>query len=374
MASRLTRRISDEPVGVGQAEIEQDDVRPGRLPAVERRPNFAAPRRPGSRARRGSRPRTGGSPHRPRRGGCARRRVSSRVGLARGRDRGQVDVDGQTTEAARARRRRRHRERRSCRGRSTGRSPSRAGRARRERRHAGTCRRRRPMSPAATPGPPSSMVIRTRPASAAAIRDLDRCAGGRVVGDVLEDVRDDRVEQDLVDPDEWGMPVTSYVTARSRSTGRETFDGALDELGWTSNISRSGRSVPDSIRLRSSTERTNRSSRWASPSMLSAASRTSVGDIVHVRIGEIARRRADARERRPKVVRDRIEQRALERVTTTRDLGAGRLLAESVAAQAEGHLVGGEREQPGRLLPGRLAVGRSGSPRASRRPSRRSRS
>jgi hypothetical protein len=47
-------------------------------------------------------------------------------------------------------------------------------------------------------------------------------------------------------------------------------------------------------------------------------------------------------------VRHQIEQRALERVTTSRDLGAGRLLSEPVAAQAEGHLVGGE-EQPGRL-------------------------
>ena len=59
--------------------------------------------------------------------------------------------------------------------------------------------------------------------------DPDRCAGWRVVGDVLEDVRHDRVEQDLVDPDERGS-ARHLVRDRSVAEDRcEALDGALDE-------------------------------------------------------------------------------------------------------------------------------------------------
>ncbi len=60
----------------------------------------------------------------------------------------------------------------------------------------------------------------------------------------------------------------SPSTGRSRATVRSSSSGR-------SKTSRSGRSAPDSIRLRSSTERTNRSRRCASASIVSAARRTS---------------------------------------------------------------------------------------------------
>ena len=61
---------------------------------------------------------------------------------------------------------------------------------------------------------------------------------------------------------------------RSPSTGRRRATVRSSSSG-RSNTSRSGRRAPDSIRLRSSTERTKRSRRCASASIVSAARRTS---------------------------------------------------------------------------------------------------
>ncbi len=69
VASRRTRRMTVEPVVVGQAEVEQDQVRAARLPASEARSRHRPPRRRGSRGLRGSRRRTAGSRRRPRRSG-----------------------------------------------------------------------------------------------------------------------------------------------------------------------------------------------------------------------------------------------------------------------------------------------------------------
>ena len=240
---------------------------------------------------------------------------------------------------------------RSCRARSTGRCPSRAGRVRCAGRRAGTCRRGCSMSPGATPGPPSSMTMRMRSRSAAAIADPDRGPGGRVVGDVLEDVRDDRVEQDLVDSDERrraGDDVRHRSVAEDRC---EAADGPLDERLDLEDLEVG----PERARLDRGSGRgpSARTGRAAVPRRrsLSPASRTCGRRHRDVRVGEVAGRRPDARQRRPQVVRHRIEQGALEGVAAPGDLGARRLLAQAVAAEAEGDLVGGQGQEPGRLRP-----------------------
>ena len=283
MASRRTRRISDEPSASGRPRSSRITSGAGRLPAIERRADVGRlgdPVAMRDEVRGDGRPGrlvvldeedVGAGPI----GHAMPRRGSARARLRAGRGRWRV------RRARCARGRRRRRSPRSCRGRSTGRCPSRGAR------RSAACRRPRwnlsktwPMSPVGTPGPPSSIVIRTRPASRPAIRDLDRRAGRRVVGDVVEDVRHDRVEQDLVDADERRVPATSNVTGRSPSTGRSR-STARSMSGCELEAPR-GRAAacPESIRLRSRTERTSRSRRWASPSMLSAAARTSAGDDV----------------------------------------------------------------------------------------------
>ena len=65
-----------------------------------------------------------------------------------------------------------------------------------------------------------------------------------------------------------------------------------------------------------------------------------------LRVGQPAGRRPDARKRRPKVVRDRVDEGGLEVVGLARDLELGGGLAELVAPQRQGHLVGGEGHDP----------------------------
>ena len=69
---------------------------------------------------------------------------------------------------------------------------------------------------------------------------------------------------------------------------------------------------------------------------------------LQVRVHQAAGDRPDPRERRPEVVRDRVEEGGLQRVALAGDLGVGRLAPKLLAAQGEPELVGGERQEPGR--------------------------
>ncbi len=61
---------------------------------------------------------------------------------------------------------------------------------------------------------------------------------------------------------------------------------------------------------------------------------------IEVRVGQAAGRGADAGQWRSQVVRNRVEQRALEGVAPSRDLGARCLAAQAIASEAESQLIG----------------------------------
>ena len=103
-------------------------------------------------------------------------------------------------------------------------------------------------------------------------------------------------------------------------------------------------------------DRTNRSSRCASASIEPAGRPDGVRGPVHGRIGQVPGSRPDARERGPHVVRDRVEQGALEGIAPTGDLGRRRLLAEPVTSKA-------------RARSGRRRARAAGSPPGPRSPS-----
>ena len=126
--------------------------------------------------------------------------------------------------------------------------------------------------------------------------------------------------------------------SESRPCGRARPSAAerrrLDQV-WMSYGSRSGRSSPASIRLRSSTART-RWSRRAPPRRSPARRPSRTLGQWDGRIDQIAGSRPDAGERRPQVMRHRVEQGGLERVALSGDLGARSPPGEAIASQATG--------------------------------------
>ena len=197
-------------------------------------------------------------------------------------------------------------------------------------------------------------------------------SGRRVLDRVLEDVRHGLVEEAP------GRRRPAVRRGRSSAAAiAEARAGAgsivCPTRSSSSNTSRSARRAPASIRLRSSRLVTSRLRYSTSRSMASALSCWSSA----AEAGAGSQRPGggpDRRQRRPQVVRHRLQQRRLERVALARDLGGLGLRGEPVLGQRLADLVGGGGQQP-RLRPvGLAAIRDRASPRSTRTAVRRPRS
>ena len=170
---------------------------------------------------------------------------------------------------------------------------------------------------------------------------------GRVARDVLDEVGEALVDERGVPGDRAaGRASMSTSTWRGPTTGASR-SSTVRTASSTSSASRSGLISPAWIRLRSSRPPTIRSSRLVSSSISVAVTRTSSGDRSCAGIGERAGGRPDPGQRRAQVVRDGVDERALERRVAARDLGGEGLLPEPLAPDRQADLGRGEREEAG---------------------------
>ena len=284
---------------------------------------------------------------------------------------GQVDVDGQPAELAAPRGDRARPSPRPGRARRPGRCPCPSATRRAARAPGRTSRRAAAVRRRARPGrrPRSSGGPRRRRDARAAIRI--GVAGGVYLIAFSSDVGQRLVEEDRVDLD--GRSVEVDVERAGRRAAAEPLEGPADEVVELEDVAL-GRSAPASIRLRSSRFVTSRLRYSTSRSIASALSRWSSA-LEPLPGPQRPGRRADRRERRAQVVRDRVEQRRLERVALARDLGGLRFGGQPVLARAPGRAGRPpRREAASRSDVGSPACRARAPPRSSRTTRRRPRS
>ena len=330
----------DQPIAIGQAEVEQDRGRAAVPPSAGRPRPCRRPRRPGSGGAAGSGRSRPGSPRRPRRGGPSGPAGCRAVTGRRPRRRVRSGAAGRSTSTASPP---------SSLLPASTRPPIASVRPRTTARPT-PGPRPRPGRPAldpvelleqpgqrlgGTPGPESSTVSRTEPSTGVA-DTRTRVPGGDVLHGVLEQVRDDLVEEDRVDED---RRAGSIELDLERPPGEPVAEPATRPAGPRRPARAApGRRAarPASIRLRSSRFVTSRLRCSASRSIASALARRSSSEISSCAVEHRPGRGADRRQRRPQVVRDRLEQRRLQGVALAGDLGRRRPPRAGGPARAPG--------------------------------------
>ena len=176
-------------------------------------------------------------------------------------------------------------------------------------------------------------------------RDPDRRVGAGVTHAVLEDVADRLVEEHCVD---------EHRRQARRDVDRYRVSGEQDLTA----LDRASDQVPELVHLQLRADRTafdpaeveDVPDDAGQAARLLVDRRRGLADRRRFRVDglvdEPAGEGADRGQRRAQIVRDRVQQRRLQRVAPTGDLGARCLAGELLATEGKAELVGGQREDP----------------------------
>ena len=175
-------------------------------------------------------------------------------------------------------------------------------------------------------------------------RDADSLSG-RVPGSVLEQVREDLVDEDRVHAHRRQIVRDRDLDHRGREHRCQAFDHRVDQIGQVVQFERRvQRPAFDAAQIEHVAHETAQALRLRVDRAGGGA--LLVARQLDVRIHEISGGRPNRRQRRAQVVRHRIEQRRLERVSLARDFGCGGLGGEPVTHDRLTELVGGGGEKP----------------------------
>ena len=182
-----------------------------------------------------------------------------------------------------------------------------------------------------TPGPPSSTTtVTVRPEALA--ETADRRIGSPVVRGVVERVREDLADEDLVDHDGWQIrrDPDLHVVARQARTDRRTASSIRSPSANTAEarakLARFHAAHVEEVRDQPIEPLGLGVDRSGDLAAL-------VGRPLHIGVHQRARRGSDRRQWRTQVVGDRVEQGRLERVAPAGDLGRRGLALEPIALE-----------------------------------------
>ena len=177
--------------------------------------------------------------------------------------------------------------------------------------------------------------------------DPDAPAGRHVLGRVLEQVGDHLVEEDRVDEAGEPGPSRSSSTVRSGQPIGEPIDDRPDHVVEVGRLEVG----PQRARLDPAEVEQVRHEPVEVLGLPVDRQRAGAAVLVGHRRGARSSDRpgggADRGQRRPQIVRDRLEQGRLEGVALAGDLGRLRLVGEAILLECLADLVGGGGEQPG---------------------------
>ena len=173
---------------------------------------------------------------------------------------------------------------------------------------------------------------------------------GSVSGRVLEQVRQDLVDEDRIHPNGPKFVRHRHFHLPGPEHGRQTLDHGIDQIRQVVQLERR---VQCTAFDPAQVEHVPHEPAQALGFEVDRASgRTRIfGRPTHVRIHQIAGGGSNARQRRAEIVRDRIEQGGLERVALACHLGRGGLGGEAVSNHRLPELVGCGSEQTGMGTP-----------------------